>query len=320
MQIADTNEMYIEFDSFKHTEFLVTTAMTEHHFEMWRSKSLPSWQAYAKRFNLGIICFKTDLVSKSSKTYKNGSWQKLLAPQAAKNVANSLKRICLLDTDVLISPFAANVFEAAPDGKFSIVSLINNLPFPEAPMLRRVAYFRHNFYSTSYPLDSFLLGDPFQEFSDLGIKAPADYFCAGVVILDSNHADLLTNWFHSVSRDTKSDAWEQTHMNSWIQNEEHHWLPYEFQAIWKYEMAWNYPFLYGLREDIQSSNVAAKCVKASLWNNHFLHFAGSWFESKAWSLGDESVEELDLHADHFMEFLRQPVSGAKVGKVVPLTE
>ena len=299
------------------TNYLITTAMTQHHFDNWFSNSLPSWREYADEYGLGILCFKSDLVDHDSATYKNGSWQKLLAPAAAKALVPNISRMCLLDSDIVIGPFADDIFEASPTGRFSVVSLIRDLPFPESEVLRRVAFLRHTHYSEKYPLDSFLLGDPFDEFRDLGLAPPENYFCAGLIVLDASHSIQMSDWFHSIGRDQELDAWEQTHLNFWVQRTDPFWLPYEFQAIWKYEMAWKYPFLYGLGEEIYDSELAAKCVRASLWNNHFLHFAGSWFESLAWGTGAHTVGELDGIAHSFSEYRSKPISGAKVGKITP---
>jgi hypothetical protein len=181
-----------------------------------------------------------------------------------------------------------------------------------------MAYFRHIFYSNEYPLDSFLLGDVFDEFRDLEIKPPPDYFCAGLVVLDKKHVSQMYGWFFEVQESQNFHGWEQTHMNAWIQNEKHHWLPYEYQALWNYEMAWKYPFLYSLEKSINRDPMVRSSVEASLWNNHFLHFAGSWYESQAWKI-EHSVPTSDFArlASEFSKFRSQKVTGRKFGQVFP---
>ena len=315
-KIIETDDYFLEAGE-NASHFLVTTAMTEKHYANWFLYSLSSWRVYARRYGLGILCFKRDLIDRSSPAYKNGSWQKMLAPMIAHNLVPNISRVCLIDSDIVVGPFAANIFEHAPEGFYSVVSLINNLPFPEALVLRRIAFFRNKYYSNSYPLDSFLLGDPFDEFRDLGLEPPENYFCAGVVVLDISMAGQMRDWYFSVESSKDFDAWEQTHLNYWIQNSKHYWLPYEFQAIWKYEMAWKYPFLYSLGESIQSSELAGKCIRASLWNSHFLHFAGSWHESLGWKQSVINLPELDDNVDNLSSFLSAEVTGAKKGKITP---
>lgn len=315
----ETSWMRCLFNPENTTEFLITTAMTTKHYERWVANSLPSWTKYAETHGLGIICFRSDLSDPNSPSHKNGSWQKLLAPSAAKAVAPRLRRACLLDSDVLISEFADNIFDEAPPGRFHVVSILNGLPYPKDQILRRIAYLRHTYYSKDYPLDSSLFRNPVEEFKDLlnPPPTPSDYFCAGVIVLDARHATLMTEWFNSIEGEVNPDNWEQTHLNGWIQAEKHSWLPYKWQAIWNYEMAWHYPFLYTLGNTPSEHQVASQCVSASLWNNSFLHFAGSWYESESWNTASKNISELDQHIKPFMSYLDRKVSGAKVGKIVP---
>ena len=297
---------------------LVTTAIGKTYFEDWEKYSLPSWLEYCEKYDLGIICISKDLISSEDPSYKNGSWQKFLAPKAVTDFYTEIERICLLDTDIQISPFAPNIFNDAPTGKYSIVSQLSGLPFPLPEVLRRMAYFRHNFYSSEYPLDSFLLGDVFDEFRDLQIEPPADYFCAGLIVLDKKHVTQMFDWFFEVQQSQNFHGWEQTHMNSWVQNEPHHWLPYEYQALWNYEMSWKYPFLYSLEKNIDRAAETRAAVEASLWNNHFLHFAGSWYESRAWKIEPSlPSSEFFLHAKVFDSFRVQKFTGKKFGQVFP---
>ena len=53
------------------------------------------------------------------------------------------------------------------------------------------------------------------------------------------------------------------------------WLPYEFQAIWNYEVALNYPFLF--HENYKK--ILKDCVISTLFRVDMLHFAGSWPEN-----------------------------------------
>lgn len=309
---------YVENVNDETVNVLLTTAIGKTYFDDWRAHSLPSWRKYAEKFNLGILCVSEDLIDTKDPYYKNGSWQKLIAPDAVLAKFPKLKRFCLLDTDIQIGPFAPSVFDEAPTGVYSVVSQLTGLPFPLGEVLRRMAYFRNHFYSNEYPLDSFLLGDVFDEFRDLGLPPPPDYFCAGLIVMDSEHSAQMKNWFYEVGESQNFHGWEQTHLNHWIQNEGHHWLPYEYQALWNYEMAWKYPSLYSLALDTSKSELVRECVEGSLWNNYFLHFAGSWYESLAWriesSITQSRIAEL---SDAMQAFRSFPVTGKKLGQVFP---
>ena len=288
------------------------------YFEKWEKHSLPSWKAYADKFGLGIACIRLEIASPEDPCYKNGSWQKLLAPDFIAQEFLFSQRFCLLDTDIQISPHAENIFDAAPKGMYSVVSSVKKIPMPRGRTLRQVAFLRHTYYSHDYPLDSSLLGNPFSEFPTFSLSVPSDYFCAGLLVLDRTQTHELKEWFYQVDGKGNFDVWEQTHLNSWVQERPHHWLPYEWQALWHLEMAWKYPFLYQLGDEINNSKLAAQCVEASLFSNHFLHFAGSWYESMAWE------NEVQLHSQSlraispdFYKFLQSPVTGLSKGKVLP---
>ena len=95
------------------------------------------------------------------------------------------------------------------------------------------------------------------------------------------------------------------------------WLDYRFQAIWAFEMAWKYPFLYetGSRDDLE---LIRDCIEASLYQNHFLHFAGSWHESQMWKLGGFLESEAAINALHKYKAYRDtPVTGNPIGMVKP---
>jgi hypothetical protein len=298
-------------------DFLVTTAMGDGYLERWQLHSRQSWIQYAERHSLGVICIYKELIEADDAMYKNGSWQKLLAPKAVVQRFPQIERICLLDTDIRIGPFAPNIFDDAPGGVYSVVSLLNGLPYPKEEVTRRMAFFRHNIYSRDYPLDSALVGDVFQEFRDLEIAPPKDYFCGGLVLMDASHSQEMADWFFEVEDSERYDSWEQTHLNFWVQARPHAFLPYEYQAIWNYEMAFHYPFLYELGVGILNSEVAQSCVSASLWNNHFLHFAGSWHESLGWQMGHGRNSTIDNFATAFSNFRSQDLKGARVGKILP---
>lgn len=310
---------FITFNmSAETTEAIATTAIGGQYTKDWTQFSRKSWEDYAIRHNLGVIVITQDIIAKDTRGYKNGSWQKLLAPAKIVGEYPQLERICLLDTDILISPTAPNIFGASPRGVFSVVSQLSDLPFPLEVVLRRIAFLRHNFYSSDYPLDSFLLGDPFDSFRDLELPVPPDCFCAGLVVMDTQHADLMARWFYEVKESQNPYGWEENYLNHWIQNEPHHWLPYEYQALWNYEMAWKYPYLYEEGKEIASNEEAKKAVETTLWNNHFLHFAGSWYESEAWKLGGSLFERGTGKAtSDLQEFLHHPVEGKKWGQIRP---
>ena len=106
-------------------------------------------------------------------------------------------------------------------------------------------------------------------------------------------------------------------MNFEIQNYgKVNWLEYKFQSLWLYEMAWKYPFLY--QNSGFDNGIIKQCVEASLFTNYFLHFAGSWYESKMWKIdGILQNNEMQNNMINFKEYLKSPVTGTTKGRKLP---
>lgn len=314
-------ETFVAFNvdaSTKHV--LATTATSPEYYSKWKVFSAPSWLAYAEKFSLGVVVATSDLLPRGDSKFKNGSWQKMLLPNLVAHEIPSIERICLLDTDVVVSPRAPNIFEAAKAGEYSVVSQEKWLPFDVVEARRRVAFQRNRHYSPDFPLDSLLLADAAEEFRQQGLPPRDDFFCAGLIVCDVTHSDQLREWFFSVNTDVENHvvAWEQTHLNHWIQNEQHSWLPYRFQALWHYEMAWNHPHLYKLGDKILEAPETKVALATALGNNYFLHFAGSWHESLAWALVKDVVNaDFVRDFEEFERYLAKTIVPQNFGKVLP---
>ena len=132
------------------------------------------------------------------------------------------------------------------------------------------------------------------------------------------HSSMMSEWFYKYLSDmpTITGGGEEAHINFEIQSyQKVQWLPYEYQALWTYECAWRYPFLfsYGLNDN----DLIRACIRSSLYVNHFLHFAGSWNECQMWKL-DSIFSPFDLdELDNYQLYLNTPVSGKPVGMIRP---
>jgi hypothetical protein len=81
-------------------------------------------------------------------------------------------------------------------------------------------------------------------------------------------------------------------------------------------MAWKYPFLY--QNSGFDNGIIKQCVEASLFTNYFLHFAGSWYESKMWKIdGILQSNEMQNNMINFKEYLKSPVTGTPKGRINP---
>lgn len=257
--------------------WLLTTAIGGDYFERWHDGARPYWLEYAARHGLGVAVAVGDLV-RTGEPALNGSWQKMLAPRALRDALGSDVRVALIDTDVVMTGQARCIFDQVPEGRIGVVSQERGLPFPVEPLRRRIALYRRSFVDPSFPLTSILNAKPRQLFEWAGLPAFDDYFCAGMLVLDTGtHAELFADWYRGAPRDERYEeigAWEEVWLNACIQpRQDVVWLDYSWHALWIYEVAALYPFLYA---PSSSDEVAAWCLASSLIRNDFVHLAGNW--------------------------------------------
>lgn len=299
---------------------LVTTAIGGDYFNDFLRFSFPYWEKYAETHGIGIIAL-TDLNAFGRDTRgMNGAWLKLLAPEVVALHFPKVERLALVDTDVIMSPSAPDIFGAAPDNQIAVVSEYENLPYPLVDVKKRMAFLRKEFYSADYPLDSILFASAEQLFEMEGLPSHSNYFCSGLIVVPQSKWRLLAAWFdEGALRSSKlAVAWEQTFVAHKVLENGCYWLPYDFQAIWNREMAESYPSLYA-HGDLSENQFAQAAVADVLSKRHFLHFAGSWTESTAWRNNPSQVigRLTGLHHESFSRYRETAVSGKPRGKVTP---
>jgi len=307
----------------KSANYLATIAIGEEYLTAFERFALESWLRYVERHDLGLVLFDTDLVSRDSPKWKKPTWQKLLIPEFVLGVGMKVNRVCYLDTDILISDLAPNIFVVHDPKRVGVVSVRTGLPFPHEEVLRRIAVLRHFFSRGAYPLDSGLFASRRDLYEAAGLPVQDDEFCAGMVIFDANRfRELFRTFFDSFDSSVKSptDGGDQMHLNYLIQaNGIAQWLDYRFQALWVYEVAWNYPFLFSVDPELpEARELIRVSIEASLWKNHFLHFAGSWDESAHWKATKTFTQAESIKVfERLRDFLGVEVSGELVGTIKP---
>jgi hypothetical protein len=299
---------------------LATIAIGDAYYGAWEKYAQAGWESYCRRHGLGLIVFDQDLLSSDLPTWKKATWQKMLIAEKLVDSGLEVANVCYLDTDILIGSFAPDIFQFCDPQTIGLVSLRNGLPFPYDEVLRRMAFLRHYCYDSAYPLDSALFMSLDQLYRHHELSVQGDEACMGLIVFNVvNHAHLMRQWFDKYDRSVQSitNGGDQTHINYEIQNwGKVTWLDYRFQAIWAFEMAWKYPFLYEERRNDEA--LIRSCIEASLYQNHFLHFAGSWHESRMWKVDGvfSDVRSLELvHA--YQGYLAETLTGNPVGFVKP---
>lgn len=301
-------------------QWLVTTAIGGNYFAEWEQWARPFWEHYAERHGYGIAVVTGD-INHDQEQVLDGSWQKLLAPRALRMMLGRDVRCAMWDTDLIPSPVAPAIFSVVPDGRVGVVSMERNLPFGDPGSLRkRIAFLRGRCMSADFPLWSALNATPEQRFEWAGLPSNRDFFCAGMFVVDTAaHADLLADWYRQAptTEEYASFGSEQLWLNAKAQEAQLcEWLPYEWQALWMFEVAALYPFLYA---ESVSAELAQWCFAASLMRNHIVHLAGRWETSLLDNGGpvfpnvDDLCRLLEELADHEMT----PQSATPLGKIYP---
>ena len=300
-------------------DYLVTICIGSQYFSEWENYASSGWNAYVKTHDLGLIVFDKDLIPASSPFWKKATWQKLLIGSILADSRLEVNNVLYLDSDILISPLAPNVFEIYDPNCIAVVSAVQNLPQPLHLTLRRLAFLRHTHLSNNYPLDSALFMSIPDHFKYHSLPTKNNYFCAGMFVFNIlNHSELTKSWFmkYFSNINTITGGGDQPIMNHEIQSYSNvQWLPYEFQALWTYECAWRYPFLFST--GLNDNELIRACIRSSLYVNHFLHFAGSWNECQMWKQ-DSIFSPTDLdEINNYKSYLKTKVTGKPVGLIKP---
>jgi hypothetical protein len=297
---------------------LATLAIGSKYLDRWQSHAERDWILYCERNDLGLYVEEVDV--DKSEIKKKPQWQKLLIGKTLKNSSLGVTDVCYLDSDILINPYAPNIFDSCDFNRINMVSQLNNLPYPLHDVLRRMAYLRNRFFDDKYPLDSSLFMGKEESYTFQNLPVQDDISSAGLFVFNiEKFEDWMYQIFYKYDHTVQSlsDGGDQMHINFEFQNTRLvNWLDYRFEAQWTYEMAWKYPLLYQELE-VQSMDVTS-AVESSLFANYFLHFAGSWFESECILniniLKKESTRQL---FESFADYRKQSVTGKSTGKVTP---
>lgn len=286
----------------------------------WKKYFCKNWLAYANKYDLGIIVF-FDYID-NSKERKKANWQKLLVGSFIKDKLSylNINNICYLDADILINTYTSpNIFKFHKNSKISVVSLFKNLPYELHETKRRISFFRNKYYNKKYYLDSAIFMEPKQIFKYHNFKSFDNFFCSGLFVFNLNkYSKKMNSWYFKYSKNFPTlTLGDQPVLNYEFQkNGNLNWIDYKFQAIWVYEMAWKYPFLYGFGK--KNTKLQKLCVSASLLSNYFLHFAGAWPESDMYKLNkDFKINNDKNELKKFSKYLKIPVLGKPRGIIKP---
>lgn len=299
--------------------YLITIAIGKRYYNNWYKYCFPTWSLYCKKNKLGLIVIDEYLINVNHINFKKATWHKWLIGSKLQDLNIEADNICSIDSDFLINPFSPNIFQNYNKNKFGLISKRKKLPYYSREItLKKISFLRNQNYSKDYPLDSAI----FISLNDLykyhNFEVQDDEACAGIILFNvKNHSKIMKEWFHLYDRNTKSITGDgdQTHTNYHIiKTKKVQWLDYRFQALWQLEMANYYPFLY--KKEIANKKIIIQCIEASMLNNYFVHFAGSWGEAQMYKYKDIFIKNLKTY-QKLNKYFSKKVSGKPKGVIKP---
>ena len=271
--------------SSKSGNYLVFFATKKKFLDAWNKYTSISAILYAKKNNLGIILIDHELISKKNEYYKKATWQKWLIPNYIKENYNNIKNICYLDCDIIINPSAPNIFIKYDFDKILVTSVRNRMPYSFTEATRKISFLRKNFLKKNFPLNTSLIMTLDETYKHHNLPVLNDEFCAGFF---GCNIKKFSTFFKNAFFKYKSPIWsvtgggDQTHFNyEIIKSNNYEVIDYKYQTLWCYEVAVKYPFLYkNLKKNSVNNKLVTDCIISSLFSSYFLHFAGTWPDSK----------------------------------------
>ena len=312
---------HLEVIKSHNKNFLVTIAIGSKCYRDWRLYAKDNWIKYCKKHSLGLIVILKDLIDKKNFYWKKPTWQKMLLAQYLKSFYKSkIKNICYLDTDILINPFSPNIFKHHKQNKISLISETYNLPYDLNIIRKKISFYRNKYYSKKYPLDSSLFMSVKQKYQFHNLKPQKDYACAGVFVVNvKKFSKTMKNWFYKYTKDIKTltGGGDEPLLNYELFNTKKiNLIDYKFQALWLYEMAHKYSFLYQYGK--KKNKIIKMCIEETIANNYFLHFAGSWYEGRMWKIKNIFKNYKTLNNNKkFAIYLKKKFTGKAKGRIIP---
>jgi hypothetical protein len=297
-----------------------TVLISKKFYNRWKKYIFKNWKVYCNNHGLGLIIIK-DFIDKTE-TKKKANWQKLLIGKKLKeyNFRFKIENICYLDSDIIINCYGApNIFNYHKKNRISVVNQYKQLPYNYFETQKRISLLRNLFYSKKYPLDSSIFMTPQQIFKYHGFKKFDNYFCSGLFIFNlKKHSSFLEEIYFKYKKETTTlTGGDEPVINYEFQKLGNlNWLDYKYQAIWLFEMANKYPFLYKFGKN--NHKLQSECVSSSLFSNYFLHFAGSWYESDMIYLKNNyTLNKSRNFIKNFYDYLNEKPKADPVGIIRP---
>lgn len=307
-----------EYHSGNSGKAFFLTCIGESFIKKVKKIFLPFFLSYCKKYDIGLIIVENYIDKNSSKysNLKDPGIQRLLAPKLIQKNFKKYKYLCDIDTDCLPGFLAKDIFKATSD-KIKKNDIYVVKPYPDGQIKKKlgkkVSLLRKTYVDKNYPLDSLFIASDEEEGKLLKYNFKGPWPTIGTCI---GRTETLSKTGEAIYRKIKKDKnfkyLQAFRINYYNKNLNINWLKYEFQAIWNYEAALNYPFLFHRK----FKKLYKDCVIATLHRVEFLHFAGSWPEN--WIFNKTKFKQTNLlkrYYDNLENYLNKNNKAKLYGKI-----
>jgi hypothetical protein len=262
---------------------LATLVVGDKYREAFERRYLPGWVAYARRHGYDLHVVDRAIDGRADLARKSLHWQKMLVPSLPQ--LRGYDRVVWVDADVMINAAVApDVTAGVPADRIGVVDATPWMTAPDDAFtqygrfllldaLSMTARRRHGVDYDRIVIADMTVADMYRL---KGFDPPVDRFVnTGVfVCTPREHADFL---FEAYLRHDR-DVWDfENSALSWeiVRSGLAHWIDPRFNAVWPWEAARHYPFLYDLGFQHANPDLLRMCVNTVFRNNWFLHLAGA---------------------------------------------
>ena len=279
---------------------------------------LPFFLSYCKKHDIGLIIVE-DFIDKEFFHYpnlKDPGFQRLLAPKEILKKFKKYKYLCDIDADCLPGFLAKDIFKASFK-KIKKNEIIVVKPYPDGYLKKnlgkRVSLLRRTYVDKNYPLDSLFIASDQEEGKLLRYKFKGPWPTIGTCIgRTETLARTGSEIYEKIKLDKNFKYLQSFRIDYYKRKLSVKWLNYEFQAIWNYEAALYYPFLFHKK----FKKLYKDCVISTLFRVQFLHFAGSWPEN--WIFNKTKFKQTNLlkkYYENLDNYLSQNTKAKLYGKI-----
>lgn len=268
----------------KNNKALVTIALGNNYYNLWKKYAYPSWKNYAEKNGYDIVCFTNSLDNSDKATNRSASWQRCLV---LNDETKKYERIVWMDADIIINPMAPSIVEMVPAEK---IGGTDSYSFYSKKLFSLI----YEKWIAEWKINNSkaIVNRTGKEFyNNYGIDTESnDVIDPSVMVLNPKiHKELLEYvYYHYEDKGGAEWNYEMRPLSyEIVKNNFHHFIDDRFNYILVSFLTLNYPYLHNLKYDnsfigklfrkiflaTNHKTLLQLATTAAFSNSYFLHFS-----------------------------------------------